>query len=284
MQDLLQQFSTNYPILFAICKWLLIGLGLGAFAFCFNHYVKGIFIDKRCKPIFCFQNIKGKNLNLSKGTDVDVDSFISEKVLREREKLLDQFPKKNMDPFINPFLAVDGDLAAASKKYNMEVDEYISAMLCQFEQELRFKVLSEYFKKVSFCIENNGSLNTRNATLIVHVSSTGPKVYQNTVVKELVGRVPETPSFTPKYGTANLLISPTHRQYKYHKFDISDNNIFYSTKLNIPDIVPGVPDVSTFPELYVNTLTSGTVTVHWSIHESTMKAKGINGILTINIT
>lgn len=258
-------------------------LCLGAVAFCFNHFLKGKIIDKHCKPVFRFQNIRGKTLSLSRKTEEDIEMIIKEKLHQEKEKLLKQFPKKNLDPFINPFLAVDNDMASASKMYNVEVDEYIPAMLSKIEMELRFQALSKYLEKVSFCIENNGSLNTKNATLEVAVSSTGPIVYQNTVIKESVGMIPETPSYTPEYGVANLLIPATPKQYKYCKFDLSNANIFHSAKLNIPDIVPGVPDVSTFPEFFVDARTSGTITVKWSIHESTMKAKGIKGVLTINV-
>lgn len=283
MQDLLSQFSENFPILFAFCKWLLMGLGLGAFAFCFNHFLKGKIIDKRCKPVFCFQNIKGKSLSLSKKKGEDIEIIIKEELSQEKEKLLKQFPKKNLDPYIDPFLTVETDRATASKVYNMEIEKYIPARLFQLEGELRFNAISKYLEKVSFCIENNGSLNTKNATLEVVVSSTGPMVYQNTVIKESVGEIPEKPSYTPEYGLANLLVPATSKQYKYCKFDLSSANIFHSAKLNIPDIVPGVPDVSTFPELFVDTRVSGTVTVRWNIHESTMKAKGIKGVLTINV-
>lgn len=283
MQDLLQQFSTNFPILFAICKWLLIGLGLGAFAFCFNHYVKGVFIDKRCKPILRFQNTKDKSIYLTRFEELNIEATIKEKLSREATELMKQYPKKNLDPYKNPFLAVDNDMAVASKMYNIEVDKYIPAKLCKLEQELRFNALSEYLEKISFSIENNGSLTTKNAVLKVFVSSTGPKVYQNTIIEELVGNIPETPSYTPEYGMANLLVPPTNKQYKYYKIDFSNTSTFKDAELDIPDIVPGIPDVNTFQELYVDKRTLGTVTIHWNIHESTMKAKGVEGVLTINI-
>lgn len=281
MQDLFQQLSTDFPTLFAIGKWLFGVLVLGAIAFCFNHYVKGIFFDKRCKPFFRFQNVKGKSLSLTKIPEEDIDLMIKERLHQEKEKLMLQFPKKNLDPYINPFLAVDEGMASASRRYNMEVEEYIPAKLSQIEKELRYDALSKCLEKISFLIENKGSLSTKDAKLKISVNSTGPKVYKCTALKELVGKNPKIPSYTHEYGKANILIFPTENEYKYSEFELSSSNIFGSIEIDVPDIVPGIPDKKSFAGLYVDKRTAGTVSICWTIHESTIKAKGINGEMVI---
>lgn len=246
--------------------------------FLFNHTLKSIFIDTSSDPRLFFENDK-KKVTIRVSDTASLENSLEERVNAEMEKDRKIYAPQPLDPYQNPWLAVQ-DFGDAARSLNNRKAMYLRSKEECIRRMFVTDIVDQKWQPIDIYIVNKGSIATK--LMLIVITESNNNLYGSTKIMEDSGICYQPPTGKERFHKNIMPISPLPQSEYTYRTTTNDGPIPEGMRFDIKDPVrQGKNNRVKLATFYIDTSTAKEIIIKWNIYEDTLGKKGNHGVLKI---
>ena len=251
---------------------------IGTCAFLARHILKSIFVDPSSNPRLFFENNQTK-LTFRVSDTVSLENTLYENVNAEMEKYYSLYAPRALDPYKNPWFAVN-DYSARMLNNCKQI--FLESQEEFIGRSLYSDIIKQKWLPIDIYVVNKGSIATKSMLVKIKVSNI--TLFKSSKITVRHAKCYYPPTGKEQFNKDIIATADFYlKDFDYEYLEVTNEDpIQESVNLEIKDpIRQGKDNRIKLVTFYLDTSIASDIELEWNIYEDTLGKNGNHGILKI---